>query len=208
MPVVSRDLFWNWTKGGDFNVQKCPGGSSERLNYITTYACEERELRVGCENGGLIKLVRANYGRFSISICNDHGNLDWSVNCMSYRSFLIMQDRCSLKPSCSVVVSSNMFGDPCPGTLKYLEVQYHCVSGSGTTPGKLNSLLNMGNNTNETTIERTESATPTSTMIYPSSSPLSSSVTLEAVTSPYLEQSIANTNTSVATTDTLTKGKV
>ncbi|XP_067124622.1 latrophilin Cirl-like isoform X2 [Centruroides vittatus] len=177
----------------------------ERLNYITTYACEERELRVGCENGGLIKLVRANYGRFSISICNDHGNLDWSVNCMSYRSFLIMQDRCSLKPSCSVVVSSNMFGDPCPGTLKYLEVQYHCVSGSGTTPGKLNSLLNMGNNTNETTIERTESATPTSTMIYPSSSPLSSSVTLEAVTSPYLEQSIANTNTSVATTDTLTK---
>jgi hypothetical protein len=22
-----------------------------------------------------------------------------------------------------------MFGDPCPGTLKYLEVQYHCVHG-------------------------------------------------------------------------------
>lgn len=100
----------------------------DRLNYETTFACEGRELKVACEPGGVIRLIRGNYGRFSISLCNDHGNLDWSVNCMSYRSFLIMQDKCSQKQNCSVVVSSKIFGDPCPGTLKYLEVQYHCVS--------------------------------------------------------------------------------
>ena len=28
-----------------------------------------------------------------------------------------------------MTVSSKMFGDPCPGTVKYLEVQYHCTHG-------------------------------------------------------------------------------
>ncbi|XP_077550198.1 latrophilin Cirl-like [Haemaphysalis longicornis] len=46
---------------------------------------------------------------------------------MSYKSFLIMQDRCAHKSSCGTHVSSSLFGDPCPGTLKYLEMQYHCV---------------------------------------------------------------------------------
>ncbi|RWS31962.1 Galactose binding lectin domain containing protein 1-like protein [Leptotrombidium deliense] len=98
-----------------------------QIHYKTTYACEGNPLHLHCEEGRHIHLDRANYGRFSISICNDGGRLDWSVNCMSYRSFLIMQDRCSQKSNCSVLVSSKMFGDPCPGTLKYLEVQYHCA---------------------------------------------------------------------------------
>ena len=37
--------------------------------------------------------VRANYGRFSVAICNDKGITDWSVNCMAPRSLRIMQDR-------------------------------------------------------------------------------------------------------------------
>ncbi|GFY08781.1 latrophilin Cirl [Trichonephila clavipes] len=97
--------------------------------YRTTYACEGKTLNIICDEG-MIHLIRANYGRFSISICNDHGNLDWRVNCMSHHSFLIMQDRCNLKPNCSVNVSSTTFHDPCPGTLKYLEVQYHCGTGA------------------------------------------------------------------------------
>ena len=48
---------------------------------------------MNCKAGEEIRLVRANYGRFSISLCNDGGHLDYSVNCMSWRSFLIMQDR-------------------------------------------------------------------------------------------------------------------
>ena len=43
--------------------------------------------------------------------------------------------RCSAKRSCSLVVSSAVFGDPCPGTEKYLEVHYSCVSRQSiTTP--------------------------------------------------------------------------
>ncbi|XP_076371327.1 latrophilin Cirl-like isoform X3 [Tachypleus tridentatus] len=103
----------------------------ERDEYETTYACEGRHLRISCTNEKHIRLVRANYGRFSVSICNDKGVVNWSVSCMSYWSFPIMKDRCSHKSSCSIYVSASTFGDdPCPGTVKYLEVQYHCVSPS------------------------------------------------------------------------------
>ncbi len=30
---------------------------------------------------GTIQVVRGNFGRFSIAICNRHGQTDWSVNC-------------------------------------------------------------------------------------------------------------------------------
>lgn len=97
--------------------------------YETAYACEEKTLTIGCEPGYLINLIRANYGRFSITICNDHGNVDWSVNCMSAKSLRVLYSRCSHKQNCSVLASTNMFGDPCAGTHKYLEAHYQCVSG-------------------------------------------------------------------------------
>ncbi|XP_035227619.1 latrophilin Cirl-like, partial [Stegodyphus dumicola] len=69
-----------------------PLAAEDRVHSKTTYSCEGRELHVECEDGLVIRLIRAHYGRFSISMCNDNGHVDWSVNCMSYRSFLIMQD--------------------------------------------------------------------------------------------------------------------
>lgn len=99
------------------------------VNYETVYACEEKTLTIACEPGYLIKLIRANYGRFSIPICNDHGNVEWSVNCMSAKSYSVLLSKCSNKQNCSVLASTNTFGDPCPGTHKYLEAHYKCVSG-------------------------------------------------------------------------------
>lgn len=93
------------------------------------YACEGKTLTIECEPGDLINLIRANYGRFSITICNDHGNVDWSVNCMSAKSLRVLHSKCAHKQNCSVLASTNMFGDPCPGTHKYLEAHYQCVSG-------------------------------------------------------------------------------
>ncbi|XP_055545147.1 latrophilin Cirl isoform X2 [Wyeomyia smithii] len=106
--------------------------------YETAYACEGKTLMIECENGDLINLIRANYGRFSITICNDHGNVDWSVNCMSPKSLRVLHSKCAQKQNCSVLASTNMFGDPCPGTHKYLEAHYQCVSAaqSSTTTNR------------------------------------------------------------------------
>ncbi|XP_053619225.1 latrophilin Cirl isoform X2 [Plodia interpunctella] len=106
---------------------------SPEPRYETAYACEGKTLKIGCSEGSVIHLIRANYGRFSITICNDHGNTDWSVNCMSTRSLRVLHSRCSMHQNCSILASTNMFGDPCPNTLKYLEAHYQCVPASTTS---------------------------------------------------------------------------
>ncbi|GIY03194.1 latrophilin Cirl [Caerostris extrusa] len=107
----------------------------EENKYRTAYACEGRQLQISCEPGHMIHLLRANYGRFSISICNEHGNLDWSVDCTSHNSFNVIKDTCGMKNSCSLSASPTLFGDPCPGTPKYLEAHYQCTAEkSAVTP--------------------------------------------------------------------------
>ncbi|XP_072946025.1 latrophilin Cirl isoform X2 [Epargyreus clarus] len=106
---------------------------SSEPRYETAYACEGKTLKIGCGEGSVIHLIRANYGRFSITICNDHGNTDWSVNCMSTKSLRVLHSRCSMHQNCSILASTNMFGDPCPSTLKYLEAHYQCVPASTTS---------------------------------------------------------------------------
>ncbi|XP_021940476.1 latrophilin Cirl isoform X4 [Zootermopsis nevadensis] len=105
----------------------------EQPRYDTVYACEGKTLKIECNDGELIHLIRANYGRFSITICNDHGNTDWSVNCMSPKSLRVLHSRCSQQQNCSILASTSLFGDPCPGTLKYLEAHYQCMPASSTT---------------------------------------------------------------------------
>ncbi|XP_034173620.2 latrophilin Cirl isoform X7 [Osmia lignaria lignaria] len=101
--------------------------------YDTAYACEGKTLRLECGEGKLIHLIRANYGRFSITICNEHGNTEWSVNCMSPKSFRVLNSECNDQQNCSIVASTLQFGDPCPNTHKYLEAHYRCVSAATTT---------------------------------------------------------------------------
>jgi len=67
--------------------------TSEITGKRTLYACEEKQLQIECQLGESIQLIRANYGRFSIQICNEHGQLDWKVNCMSPASFQIIANR-------------------------------------------------------------------------------------------------------------------
>ena len=68
-----------------------PSPGSERR---TKYGCEGSSLEIECEEGTAISLVRANYGRFSISICNKEGNTAWSVNCMEPRTLRVINKQC------------------------------------------------------------------------------------------------------------------
>lgn len=101
--------------------------------YETAYACEKKFLNIKCPDNNFISVVRANFGRFSITICNEHGNVDWSVNCASQQSFSVLSKNCGGHPNCSISASIEIFGDPCPGTLKYLEVHYKCLSSIAST---------------------------------------------------------------------------
>ena len=62
--------------------------------YLTAYACQGSNLDISCPNrNDVIKVVRANYGRFSVAICNEAGRTDLSVNCLAPNSFEVMRDR-------------------------------------------------------------------------------------------------------------------
>ncbi|XP_076244936.1 latrophilin Cirl [Calliopsis andreniformis] len=111
----------------------CTVATRNLERYDTAYACEGKTLWIECGEGKLIHLIRANYGRFSITICNEHGNTDWSVNCMSPKSFRVLNNECNDQQNCSIVASTLQFGDPCPNTHKYLEAHYRCVSAATTT---------------------------------------------------------------------------
>jgi hypothetical protein len=50
-------------------------------------------MTIFCDPGETIQVIRANYGRFSIAICNKHGYTDWSVNCMSPRTTRVLQNK-------------------------------------------------------------------------------------------------------------------
>lgn len=76
-------------------------------------------------------MIRANYGRLSRTKCNADGNAPIrTTNCMSQNSIGIVNDKCKNRQSCSIQASNNVFGDPCDGTLKYLEVFYQCIQSS------------------------------------------------------------------------------
>ena len=77
----------SWTYFCYFSFQ---GETGER---ITKYGCEGTSLDIRCEEGTLINVVRANFGRFSISICNREGVTDWSVNCMGPRTLRVINAR-------------------------------------------------------------------------------------------------------------------
>ncbi|KAI1280842.1 Adhesion G protein-coupled receptor L2 [Halotydeus destructor] len=76
---------------------------------------------------------------------------------MSRRSFRVMQEACANRRNCTLPSSSGYFGDPCPGTYKYLEAHYQCspVNGVGKDrPGPTTSA--------ETTPQRRLPETPLS----------------------------------------------
>lgn len=104
--------------------------------YQTVYACEGTTLELQCQQSEVIELVRANFGRFSITICNTLGNTNWTVKCMTPNSLRVLQKSCGTGSRCVVPISTDVFGDACPGTTKYIEVQYRCVAASSTSTTK------------------------------------------------------------------------
>ena len=63
------------------------GNPDENPGEKTAFACQGTRLHLKCLNASeVIKVTRANYGRFSIAVCNDKSMTTWSVNCFSAKA--------------------------------------------------------------------------------------------------------------------------
>lgn len=116
----------NQGQNGAFSGAFAAAPTPAKGKYKTIYACEDLQLVMDCEYGSKINLIRANFGRFSVTQCNEQGRLDLSTECMAPSSLRLMRERCQDRRSCSVNATSAIFGDRCPKTPKYLEVHFQC----------------------------------------------------------------------------------
>ncbi|XP_043081349.1 L-rhamnose-binding lectin CSL3-like [Puntigrus tetrazona] len=78
---------------------------------------------------GLIKVIKANYGRTDRTTCasGKPAHQTSNIRCVRGSYLRTMSTRCDGRKSCSVPAVNSVFSDPCVGTFKYLEVHYVCV---------------------------------------------------------------------------------
>ncbi|XP_067218567.1 adhesion G protein-coupled receptor L2-like isoform X1 [Chanodichthys erythropterus] len=103
-------------------------------------SCEGYPIDLRCPGSDVIMIETANYGRTDNKICDaDPFQMD-NINCYLPDAYKIVSQRCNNRTQCVVVTGSDVFPDPCPGTYKYLEVQYECVPYIFICPGTLKAV--------------------------------------------------------------------
>ncbi|XP_033826104.1 L-rhamnose-binding lectin SML-like [Periophthalmus magnuspinnatus] len=105
----------------------CVGHPEIKPMVHNVVECEHSDANLYCGLHKVIHVVWAHYGRTNRNTCSD--NRPWSqlsnVHCKNYVTRRVVQE-CNGHSSCSVRASNSVFGDPCRGTYKYLEVKYFC----------------------------------------------------------------------------------
>ena len=87
--------------------------------------CEDAKVIIRCVTAGRITLVSASYGRHDRATCS-HPSIG-TTSRHAATSLAIVQSKCNIKTSCELHASNAVFGDPCFGTFKYLEVKFQCI---------------------------------------------------------------------------------
>ncbi|XP_072041385.1 L-rhamnose-binding lectin CSL3-like, partial [Amphiura filiformis] len=89
------------------------------------YVCEHSNFHLECPAGQRISVSSALYGRQTSDVCTDGPGIQ-TVNCAADNSLDVVRQRCEGQETCDIQASNGVFGDPCVGTFKYLEIQYSC----------------------------------------------------------------------------------
>ncbi|GLV41383.1 Calcium-independent receptor for alpha-latrotoxin [Carabus blaptoides fortunei] len=89
----------------------------------TKIACQHDTLHLRCNRGEHIQITSSNYGRTNVYTCG----LEGDTECHSTDAINIVKQRCDKLQSCSIKATNEVFGEPCVGVIKYLEVSYKCT---------------------------------------------------------------------------------
>ncbi|XP_066297983.1 latrophilin-like protein 1 isoform X2 [Branchiostoma lanceolatum] len=140
-----------------------------------TMTCEGQVMKLSCSSltRPFIYVEYASYGRTGMGCGGISDN--FSLNCSAQDALQIVRNRCNGLPECSMIAGNDNFGgDPCPGTLKYLEVRMKCVAGppDGYAPAPTGLLTSFHTDLPPTTVTAT-------------SGPPITNVTVNSTTSEY-----------------------
>ncbi|XP_068599119.1 uncharacterized protein [Brachionichthys hirsutus] len=93
---------------------------------VNVVLCEHTEFRLKCDEGQVIIVNSANYGRRDGTTCSENRPKSQLENVYCSSAVSKVGESCNGKNECLVRASNADFGDPCPGTFKYLELAYTC----------------------------------------------------------------------------------
>uniref|UniRef100_A0A8C3A7U6 SUEL-type lectin domain-containing protein n=1 Tax=Cyclopterus lumpus TaxID=8103 RepID=A0A8C3A7U6_CYCLU len=110
----------------------CPGTSKyldiryscyPAIHFVT---CEHSLATLQCDIGQVIFVYGADFGRRDQTTCIYKRPASQIQNVSCSRPTGKVADSCNGKNNCTISASNSVFGDPCVGTYKYLEVAYTC----------------------------------------------------------------------------------
>ncbi|XP_069550035.1 L-rhamnose-binding lectin SML-like [Brachyistius frenatus] len=93
---------------------------------IQIVACENSLAHLYCDEGQVIFVYGADYGRRDMTTCSYKRPASQIQNVHCLRPTNKVAESCNGKNSCTIRASNSVFGDPCGGTYKSLEVAYVC----------------------------------------------------------------------------------
>ncbi|CAI5648622.1 unnamed protein product [Oreochromis niloticus] len=128
-----------YTRADDVSPPKNARCDSEicRLSHVESITCEGSQTNLQCDKGQVLVIHSASYGRHDKTTCSDGRPTSQLqvVTCSSSTSDDVVASSCNGKNSCTIPATNSVFGDPCVGTYKYLEVVYTCQFQSLTCEG-------------------------------------------------------------------------
>ena len=82
-------------------------------------------MNIACQSGCDVVPQNVIFGRVNTETCINSAMSN--TNCYASNGLQLVETACYLQNSCSIPATSSYFGiDPCPGTYKYLFIQYTC----------------------------------------------------------------------------------
>ena len=91
--------------------------------------CENGRMTIVCPAGKILDIKGAMYGRkVSGDVACGHSSIN-DLNCEGQNDLQVLKEHCDRLGTCEIGASNLVFGDPCVGTYKYLQVQYVCAEG-------------------------------------------------------------------------------
>nr|XP_058951921.1 L-rhamnose-binding lectin CSL2-like [Pocillopora verrucosa] len=100
------------------------GKHCEILELLSVTICERNTQSISCGSGSTLDILEATFGRQNSRTCP---GVFYTTNCIAVNSSSVVRHKCQAKDSCLLGALNSWFGDPCPGSLKYLFVKYRCI---------------------------------------------------------------------------------
>ena len=99
---------------------------------FTGIACEGQTFLFDCPQGYFISITSGFYGRQDTERCldeNQNSTVTLDTQCSVSDAKNRIKAKCGSHNDCELPVTEDVFGDPCPGTSKYMEVAFVCLGG-------------------------------------------------------------------------------